>query len=447
MRRICSIAAIATAFSLLAFSAFATQVQEVTSPGGIKAWLVEEHALPLVTVKVAFTESGSAHDPEGKEGLSGMTAGLLLEGAGDNDSFAFNEELENHAIQLNFGNDEDSFRSSVEALSEHKAKAFELLSLALINPRFDDAAIERVRSQTLSVIKQQEQEPGYNVRRQWEKLAYGTHPYGHSSLGTKDSINVITKADMVAYTQHYLSRQNILIAVVGDITPTELGKLLDAHLGKLSAHYASDKKIEEVRLPETAKQVVTDFDIPQAMVLFGAGGLKRDHPDYYAAYVMNQILGGGGALTSKLGVEIRQKRGLAYGVGSQLDPMNHGACWRGSFATRNEKVGDALKALRETLADFSKNGPSDKEMDDAKKHLIGSFVLGLDSNGDIANFLINMQMNHLGIDYLDKRNAIMASVTKDQVVAVAKKLLDPEHLLVVIVGKPVLKTEGNTNGF
>jgi zinc protease len=305
-----------------------------------------------------------------------------MEGAGDLDSRAFNEALENHAIQLNFGSDEDRFRASVQSLSEHKEKAFGLLSLALTNPRFDDAALARVRSQTLSIIKQQEQEPAYIAHRQWEKLAFGEHPYGKPTLGSKDSIGAISKADLTHFTTHYLSRENMVIAVVGDMTPEELKPLLDNYLGKLTGRYTADKKVPEVRLPEVAKQVVSEFDIPQAMVLFGTNGLKREHPDYYAAYIMNQIIGGSG-LTSRLGIEIRQKRGLAYSVSSHLAPMHYSAMWRGSFSTRNEKAGQALEVLHDTLRDFSQNGATDKEMKEAKAHAIGSFMLGLDSNADI----------------------------------------------------------------
>ncbi len=149
--------------------ALATEVKEVVSPGGFKAWLVEEHVLPLVAVKIAFTGSGSAYDPAGKEGRSNMTAALLMEGAGDMDSRAFNEALENNAIELNFGTDEDLFRASLESLSEHKEKAFSYLGMALTKPRFDDSALERVRSQTLSLLTQEEQEPGYLLHRGWQQ--------------------------------------------------------------------------------------------------------------------------------------------------------------------------------------------------------------------------------------------------------------------------------------
>ena len=421
--------------------AFATEVQEITSPGGIKAWLVEEHALPLVAVKIAFKESGSVVDPDNKEGLANMAAALLLEGAGDLDSHRFNEDIENLAIRLNVGADEDELYASMESLSEHKDKAFNYLALALTQPRFDDAAIERVRAQELSILQQEEEDPGYILHRKWQNLAYGSHPYSRAALGTRDSLALLDKSDFTHFTQHYFSRENMIVAVVGDITPAELGQLLDANFSKLSAHYIPDTQVQDVKLPIEAKQLVVDYDVPQTNIIFGGNGLKRDDADFYAAYVMNQILGGGGALTSKLGIELRQKRGLAYSVHSELNLMVHSASWFGGFATRNEKVGEALQVLRATLKDFSDNGPSDKEMEDAKKHIVGSFVLNLDSNTDIANFLIVMQLQHLGRDYLDKRNALMLAVTKDEVKAVAKKLLNPGHLLVAMVGKPQLEVK------
>ncbi len=426
---------------LLPLPVYAAQVQEVISPGGFKAWLVEEHALPLVAVKVAFRDAGSAYDPKGKEGLASMTAALMIEGAGEMDSHAFNSAIENHAIQMTFGADDDYFRMSFETLSEHTDKAFDYFAMAITRPRFDTSAVERVRAQTLAGLKEQEHQPGYLMHRRWEKIAFGDHTYGREAAGNSASVKSISKADMAHFAQKYLSKENMVISVVGDVTPKELAQLLDAHLGKLTAHYTGDVTVPETTLPATGKQEVIDYDIPQTMVHFGMNGMKRDNPDYYAAYVMNEILGGGGALTSKLGQEIREKRGLAYSVYTQMEPFNHAAVFGGGFATRNEQVGEALKALRATLDEFAKNGPSDKDIADAKQHLTGSFVLGLDSNGDIASFLSNMQLQHLGRDYLEKRNSYIEAVTKEQVTAVTKKLINPNGLLVVMVGKPNLASK------
>lgn len=422
--------------------AWATHVQEVTSPGGFKAWLVEEHALPLVAVRIAFRGAGSAYDPPGKEGMAAFVSAMLMEGAGDMDSHAFNVALENSAIQLNFGIDEDSFRASTESLSEYKEDAFSYLSLALTRARFDDSAINRVRRQILSVLAQQEHEPAYIVRRQWEQMAFGKHPYSNPTLGTESSVAAITKSEMQDFMYRHLTRDNLLIAVVGDITPDELKQLMDKHLTKLPQKYAPEVKIEETQLPARTEQKVIENDIPQTMVLFGAGALKRDDPMYYASYVMNEILGGSGALTSKLGVAIREKRGLAYSVYTQITPLAHAAYWRGGLATRNGKVGEALSVLRSELKEFSEKGPTDAELADAKDHIMGSFVLALDSNGAIASYLISMQLYDLGMDYLDKRNGYIEAVTREQVREVARMLVNPDRMTVTLVGKPNLKTSG-----
>lgn len=415
--------------------AAATEVKEITSPGGIKAWLVEEHALPLIAVKIAFKDSGVAYDPAGKEGRAAMSAAMLTEGAGDMDAHAFNEALENNAIRMDFAVDEDLFRASMESLSEHAELAFSYLGLALSKPRLDDDALERVRRQTLATITQQEEQPAYKLSRAWEKLVFGAHPYANPSLGTPESAKALAKADLQEFAQHYLTRGNMLVAVVGDITPEALGTLLDAHLGGLPEHYAPDTVLKDASLATQGAEKAVTHDIPQTMVMFGAPALKRNDPDYYAAYVLNQILGGSGSLTAKLSEELREKRGLTYSVFTQLDPMMHAAVWRGSFATRREKTSESLDTLKNALAQFAQDGPTDEEMARAKQYLTGSFVLNLDSNGEIANYLIAMQLHQLGRDYLDKRNSLMEAVTKEQVAALAKRLADPAHLFIVTVGK------------
>lgn len=417
-------------------AAHATEVKEVTTSGGLKAWLVEEHALPLIAIKVAFRDSGYAYDAPGKEGRSNMTAALLTEGAGGMDSRAFNEALENHAIQLNTGSDDDILSVTMETLSEHKDTAFSYLGLVLTQPRFDEASIERTRRQSLSLLVQQEQEPGYQLTRKRQKLLFGDHPYAHAQLGLEHTIKTLNRDDLKDFAQRYLTKENVIISVVGDITPQELSTLLDRSLSGLPATYNPDAKVPDIAIPQGGAPEVIDFNIPQTMVSFAAPGLKRSDPDYFSAYVLNQILGGGGSLTSRLGVEIREKRGLSYSVYSYLNPMAHAATWEGGFATRNDQAGDAVNVLRDTLKRFVKEGPTEKELADAKRYLTGSFVLNLDSNSEIANFLTSMQLNHLGVDYLKRRNSLVEAITAKDVHDIAKRLIDPEKLTIVMIGKP-----------
>lgn len=421
---------------LIPFSASATEVKEVVSDKGFKAWLVEEHSVPLFAVKISFKDSGNIYDPDGKEGRANMTAALLMEGAGDLDARAFSEALENFAIRMNTDVDEDFFNASLQSLSEHKDKAFYYLGLALSKPRFDESSITRVKSQTLSIIRDQESRPGYQLQRAWQEAAYGKHPYAKPASGTRESVEGLSRSQLQDYASRYLTRENIVISVVGDITPGDLKSLLDKHLSGLPEKYRPDSKVEDVALPAQAASKIVEFDVPQTMVTFGAQGLKRSDPDYFNAYIMNEILGGGSSLNSVLGKEIREKRGLAYAVSSGLLPMTHSATWRGGFATRNDQVNMAVDTLRATLKEFVERGPSDQEFKDTKEFVKGSFVLNLNSNEDIAAFLINMQVNQLGIDYLDKRNQLVDAVTKEGVEDAARRIADPEKLLVVMVGKP-----------
>ncbi|MBY0407621.1 MAG: insulinase family protein [Rickettsiales bacterium] len=423
---------------LLPRVAFATEVQEVVSAKGVTAWLVEDHSLPLVSVKLTFRDSGVAYDPKGKEGRAAMTAALLMEGAGKLDATQFSKSLESDAVRLAFGVDEDGFSASLSSIADVKDKAFSYLGMALNAPRFDAAAVARVREQTLSVLNQQEKDPNYLLSRKWAEVLFNGHPYGNPEMGTKESVAKLGAADAKDFVKRYLTRDALVVGVVGDITPAELSALLDAHLATLPDKAQRDVTLAEAVVPEVAQQAVVDSDIPQTMALFGTRGIKRDDVAFYDAYVMNYLLGGG-ALNSRLFVEIREKRGLTYGIYSHVMPLMHAGVWFGSFATRNDKMGEALGALRETLKRFAEEGPSDAELAAAKQYLTGSFVLGLDSNGEIANYLINMQLNNLGRDYLDKRNALMEAVTKEGVKAIARKLVDPKGLQVVMVGRPVLE--------
>lgn len=431
------IAMVSAALLLWCAPAMATQVREIKTPGGITAWLVEEHAQPLIAVRVAFRGSGFAHDPDGKEGRTAMTAALLMEGAGDKDAEAFNNALETHAARLAISADEDMVQAALDTLSEHKEFAFGALGQALTAPRFDDGAIARVREQTRSAIAQQDTQPAYRLQRSWQRAAFGAHPYGKPDIGTKESILRLEKADFQFVAAHYLTRENMIVSVVGDISESELSHLLDTQFASLPARYAPDVTVTDTALPAKASTDIIAQDIPQTLVMFGASGIARNDPDYFSAYVMNYLLGGS-SLTSRLGVEIRDKRGLAYAIGTQLSPMQHAASWQGSFSTRNEKVGEAIDTLKNTLRAFTATPPDEAALRDAKHFLTGSFVLNLDSNAAVANFLLSMQLYHLGIDYLDTRNAKIEAVTAQQVHAMAQRLIAPDRLLVVMVGNPTL---------
>lgn len=424
-------------FLLFAPAAFAAKVQEIKTPSGFTVWLVEEHSLPLVTMNISFTGSGTAYDPKAKEGRTNLVASLLMEGAGERNSKAFNAALEENAIRMNIGTDDDAITASLSTLSEHKDIAFSMLADALIRPRFDTDAVARARSKMQVILVEQASSPSYKLSKAFRETMYGTHPYASDGIGTKETLETLTTDDFRAYMKRYITRENAIISVVGDTTPAEISTLLDKTLTALPANYTPDSAVADVAAPSAPESKVVQHTMPQTMVAFGLEGLKREDPDYIAAYVMNYMIGGAG-LNSRLSKEIRVKRGLTYGVSTQLSPKQHSGLWRGMFATKNAQAKNAMAALNDVLAETKKNGVTESELVDAKAYLTGSFMLDLSSNQEVANFLTMMQTYKLGSDYLEKRNSLIEAVTLADIKRVIDRLIDPSHLRVVMVGNPEL---------
>lgn len=410
--------------------ALAVTVEKVTSPGGIEAWLVRDHANPIIAMDVAFAGGSSV---ESRPGLANMMASLLDEGAGSLDSQAFQGKLEDLSIGLSFKAGKDEITGSLKTLTDNRDTAFEMFRLALTQPRFDKEPVERIRAQIQAGLTRELQNPSAVASRAWYKAAFGDHPYGRPGNGTPESVAAIKAAELKAHAKTWLSRQGLIVGVVGDITPEQLAPLLDKTFGALPASHPPIQVAETTIA--TGKTVVENRAIPQSVAVFGLPGLKRDDPDWFPAYVMNYILGGGG-FSSRLTEEVREKRGLAYSVYSYLLPMDHAGLVIGGVATQNARVKQSLDLIRAELARMAEHGPDETELADAKTYLTGSFPLSLDSTDAIAGLLVAMQADKLGIDYLDRRNALIEAVSMDQVKAAAKRLLVPENMLLVVVGQP-----------
>lgn len=411
----------------------ATEIQEVTSPGGISAWLVEEHSLPFVVIEAAW-ENGTLQDPEDKAGLTYMMAGLMNEGAGDLESQAFQGALERLAANLSFRASRDRLSLSFKTLTENREEAVELLRLALTEPRFDQGPIEQIRGQLKVAILRDAESPDKIAADAWYSTALADHPYTRPSKGTLDSIATLGRDDLIAHRERLFAKDNINIAVVGDIDPEALKELLDDVFGGLS----DATPLEEVALaevnPEAQLQII-ERNMPQSVVLFGHEGIAREDDDFIPAYVMNYILGGGG-FSSRLMTEVREKRGLAYSVATYLYPLRHAALFIGQVATENERVSESLDVIRAEIARLAAEGVTEKELTDAKTYLTGSYPLRFDTNDKIAGQLIAIQEADLGIDYITRRNGLIEAVTQDDVKRVAERLLGPENLIVTVVGQP-----------
>jgi zinc protease len=412
----------------------ALDIQRVVSRSGIEAWLVEEHAVPVIAVEVGF-KVGAASDPPGKEGLAAMLAGLLDEGAGKLDSLAFRKRLDDRAIRLSFSSGRNNFSASLATLSEHRKEAFRLLRLALTKPRFDDEPMARIRSQLLARLARQEEDPDEVASIAWFAAAFREHPYGRPVNGTAASLEAITRADLETFLVNGLTRNRMKIAVVGNIGADDLARLLDRTFGALPER-GTIPPIPETQVQGDGSLTLIRREIPQTVVVFGGPGLKRHDPDFYAAYVLNYIVGGGG-FSSRLTEEVREKRGLAYSVYSFLMTFNKAGAFYGGLATENKSVKDSIALVKAELRRVLRNGVTERELESAKTYLTGSYPLRFDSNAKIADELVGIQLLDLGIDYVENRNALIEAVTMSDLVRVATRFLDPERFVITVVGDPV----------
>lgn len=414
-------------------------IQEVKSPGGIKAWLVEEHSVPLVAMRFSF-RGGSAQDPKGKEGVAHFVSVMLDEGAGPYDSNTFQEREEDLAMRLSFSAGRDHFYGSFQSLSENLDETAELFHQALTSPRFEAAAAERMRQQLVASLAFADKNPNEVAGRLWAETAFPGHPYGRPAKGDVESVSRITPDDLKSYHDKVFARDNLMVAVVGDITPEALGKLLDKVFGGLGAK--SDLVAVAPVQPAKGQVKVAEMPVPQSVAVFGFEGIARKDKDFVPAFVMNHILGGGG-FSSKLMEEVREKRGLAYSVYSYLQPYDEAAIFAGGVATKNDKFAQSLDVIRGEIKDMATNGVTQEELDNAISYLTGSYALRFDNSEKIANQLLAIQQEDLGIDYVNKRNDIIRAVTVGDIKRVAGRMLKPDNLIVAVAGQPEGLAEKN----
>lgn len=411
----------------------AVEVQQVKA-GGVEAWLVEEHATPMISIAVAI-RGGADTDPAGKEGRALMAAGLLNEGAGDDDARTFQTRLEKLAIRMNAQTRQDAVIVTLQTLTRNREEAFRMLGEALSAPRFDPDAVERVRGQMLAMLRQKAQDPRYLARRKLLATLFPHHPYGRPKDGTPETVAALTPDDMHAFARERFARDALVIGVVGDITAEELAPLLETAFGALPPK-AAPTGVPDTTAHADGSVAVIDVDVPQSVVALGAPGPLRNDPDWYAALVMNHVLGGG-SFTSRLYHEVREQRGLVYGVYTYLLPRLHAGLIQGGAATANERVGETLALIRGEWERMAQGGVTDEEVEHAKTFLVGSFPLRFTRSSHIAAMLVAMQLADLSPDYIDRYPDLVDAVTKADVERAARTWLRPDTLTAVVAGRPV----------
>ncbi len=433
MTRFFTAAALAAlALLSLAPAASAMTIEKIVSPSGIEAWLVREPSVPLVALNYAF-HGGSTQDEADKAGTANLAADLLDEGAGPLDGKTFHERLENHAIELGFRVARDYFQGSLRTLSEHRDEAFDLLRLALSAPHFDAESVERVRGQMLALLRRDSTNPNTLASNRWWETAFPGHPYGRESRGTLETVPRITADDMRDYVRRAFARDGLTISIVGDIDAKTAGALIDRAFAGLPAK--SDLKPVAAANPRgMGRLIVINLDVPQAVVTFGGQGLARQDPDFMAGYIVNHILGGG-TFSSRLYREVREKRGLAYGVSDSLIWFRRAAVVLGGTATRADRTADALAIVEAETKRMAENGPTADELAAAKSFLKGAYALTLDTSPKIAGQLTQIQLDKLGIDYIQRRSALIDAVTIGDAKRVARRLFSG-GMLVTVAGRP-----------
>ncbi|WP_421701943.1 M16 family metallopeptidase [Aliiroseovarius sp.] len=408
-------------------------IQEVTSPGGLKAWLVEEHSLPFMALEIRF-RGGASLDAPGKRGATNLMAALIEEGAGDLDARGFAEARDGLAASFRFDVHDDALTVSARFLSENRDEAVALLRTALTAPRFDPDAIDRVRGQVLSSLQSRATDPMDILGEAADRLAFGDHPYGSYQGGTPDSVAALTRDDIVAAFDGAVARDRIYLGAVGDITAEELGMLLDELFADLPETGAPIPEPVPFGLPEGGVTVVP-FDTPQSVARFAHRGITRDDDDFFAAYVLNEILGGGG-FNSRLMDEVREKRGLTYGIATYLVAKDLSEYVVGQVSSQNATMGEVVNVVRAEWEKIATEGVTAEELEGAQTYLTGAYPLRFDGNGPIARILVSMQMEGLGIDYIATRNDKVRAITLEEINRVAARIYDPEALHFVIVGQP-----------
>lgn len=408
-------------------------IQEVTSPGGIRAWLVEDHSVPVIALQFSFRGAGAVHDPPDKQGLAQLASNTMDEGAGAFDSQSFQKELRDLSIDLHFTSSRDHFGGVLKTLTKYKGRAFGLLHLALTKPRFDEEPVARMRRANQSRIRRALSDPGWIAARIMNDKAFGDHPYAQNSGGTLSTLENITPQDLHSFTKT-LSRNRLVVSAAGDITAAALGSVLDQIFGALPESGGQDAGPDAV-LHNQGKIFVYEKDIPQSVIEIMQPGIDERDPDYHTAQVMNFILGSAG-FGSRLMKEIRETRGLTYGIYSGLVNLDRFNGLSVSTSTENANAALMLALIKDEWHKMGEAPPTEEELETAKSYLIGSLPLQLTSTDSIAGLLLALQLDGRTPDYLDKRARNIRAATAKDVQRVAQDLLDAESLITVIVGRP-----------
>jgi zinc protease len=422
-------------FSLL-FAGWAVatpRIQTWQTANGAKVLFVEAPEIEMVDVRVVF-DAGSARDGE-KQGVTSFTNSLLSEGAGDWSAYQIAQRMEGAGAQLSTGSLRDMAWVAVRSLTESKAlaTALETMATVIAKPNFTEEDMERQRQSILAGLVQDEQSPGNLGKKRLYHLVFGDHPYAGDPQGTKESVEAITREDLVTTHERLYVAKNALVAIVGALDREQAESIAEQVTRGLKPGQAV-AKLPPVKPLQAAVDEQIPFPSTQSHLYIGQPGMRRGDADYFPLYVGNHILGGSG-LVSILSNEVREKRGLSYSVYSFFLPMRQVGLFQMGLQTKNDQVGEARQVVRETLQRFIKAGPTAEELEAAKQNITGGFPLRIASNGKIVEYLAVIGFYDLPLDYLDRFTDKVTAVTREQIQDAFQRRIDPQRMVRVQVGR------------
>ena len=397
----------------------AVEIKEITSPGGIKALLVEDYTVPLIAVSYSFA-GGSTQDLPGKEGTAKLLTNTLDEGAGEILSQDFQTRLQDNGMSYSFNAGFDSFSGGIKTLRSDREDSFELLRLMLNETRFDAEPVGRMKASRLNSLRAAKTNPRALTSKAVREMLFPDHPYSRPTDGTLETMGALTGDDLRDYVGRVLARDNLVVGIVGAISEAETGAMLDKVFGVLPAK-AQLKEVPEIAV-ETGTTKHIEFDTPQTNIRIALPGIKRDNDEFFAGYLANYVLGGG-SFASRLYSKVREKRGLAYGVFSYLGTYDHAGIVVAGAATRADRAQQTLDVILAEIERMAKEGPTAEELEKAKKYIRGSYAIAnLDTSSKIASVLVAIQDADFGIDYIDKRAEYIDAVTMEDAKRISAKL-------------------------
>lgn len=423
-------------FSLSLFASIPSELEARLTPkrsvlqNGMVLLTSEERALPMVTLNL-LVKAGSRYDPQGREGLANLAALLLTYGTSSRTALQISEELDFIGAGLSTGCGEELATVSLTVLKKDLDIGLNILADVLTASVFPLEEIDRQKQSVIASIRARDEEPGAIAETKFMEALFPRSPYGRPVEGTAEAVQRIGRTELLQFYKQFYRPNRAILAVVGDVSDQEITEKLAQVFRSWERGAAAEEPVPSVSAGP-ANFIRVQKDLTQANIIIGHEGVPRNHPDYYAIQVMNYILGGGG-FSSRLMDSVRNERGLAYSVYSTFDADKYVGTFQVGMQTKNESADEAIRIAIEEIRRIREQGVGEQELQAAKDYLIGSFPLRFDTNRRLAGFFAQVEFFELGLDYPDRYPEMIRKVSRADVLRVAKRYLQPEKLIVVVV--------------